>query len=38
MKKPQPSGYGWLIDVEGKLVEAATDTEALELNEHDEDE
>jgi len=38
MKKPQPTGYGWLIDVEGKLVEAATDTEALELLDEDEDE
>ena len=36
MKKPQLTGYGWLIDVEGKLVEAATDTEALELLDEDE--
>lgn len=38
MKKPQPTGYGWLINVNGTLVEAATDTEALELVDEDEDE
>ena len=37
MKKPQPTGYGWLIEVEGNLVEVATDTEALELAEPDDE-
>ena len=38
MAAPQPTGYGWLIRMpDGSLLEAATDSEALEQASEDDD-
>ena len=35
---PNPTGYGWLIRIDsGELIETASDTEAIELNDDEEE-
>lgn len=35
---PNPTGYGWLIRTDsGELIETASDTEAIELNNEEEE-
>lgn len=38
MKHPNPTAYGWLIRTDsGELIETATDADAMELNNDEEE-